>query len=211
MSTDNYIEKYLPIKIHKFITSALRNVFDNKKDLKKLKDYEAKRDWLLNEVIQNDDGIPGDFKKAIPEDNAQRVDKVKLQKRSKRPKISSNKRTNRINESSSSIGTNSMLISHHKNSSKKSKRKKSNTSHQSSQFSALKEAEEYNRKMKKVNESISYQNSAQEEERLNKILTDPNDGFTTLEVKNKNLMGDVKIEKKKTEKESPGSFVIKLL
>ena len=66
ISTDNYIEKYLPIKIHKFIVSAWRNVFDNKKDIKKLKDYEAKRDLLLNEAIRNDNGIPGDFKKENP-------------------------------------------------------------------------------------------------------------------------------------------------
>ena len=30
LSTDNYIEKYLPIKIHKFIIGSLRNVFDQK-------------------------------------------------------------------------------------------------------------------------------------------------------------------------------------
>lgn len=41
-------------------------MFDNKKDIKKLKDYEAKRDLLLNEAIRNDNGIPGDFKKENP-------------------------------------------------------------------------------------------------------------------------------------------------
>lgn len=178
-STDNYIEKYLPIKIHKFVISSLRNVFENKRELKKLRDYESKRDWLLNEVVRNDTGIPGDFKKSVPEEINNKLDKVRVSRKSKKVKEPQNvKKDSRIDESTSSLGTTSFIKSSAKKSPKKSTKKtlkkntsKSNFSHKSSFISVAKADDLPDVEIRKRQDSsISYQNSAQEEERVNKIL-----------------------------------------
>jgi hypothetical protein len=153
ISTDNYIEKYLPLKIHKFIISSLRNVFDSKKDLKKLKDYESRRDWLLNEAIQNDNGIPGDFKKAIQEDVQYKQDKIRINKKSRKPK-------------EPKVTKDSIIVD--------SPVSKANSSVISPSVIKSKMSNKMNDKDKSISKrSISYQNSAQEEEMLNKILETP--------------------------------------
>ena len=174
-STDNYIEKYLPIKIHKFIVSSLRNVFENKRDLKKLKDYEAKRDWLLNEAVQNDNGIPGDFKKTVPVDVNQ---KVKLPKKAKRSKKSSIRKGQNPDDTPSSAGGSSLAVSP-----LKSTKVKKNTLKSRNSRSSQDSGEFVITKSKQQNESTSYQNSAQEEEQLNKILRTPSQAPASIEPK----------------------------
>lgn len=161
-STDNYIEKYLPIKIHKFIISSLRNVFDNKKDLKKLKDYEAKRDWLLNEAIQNDNGLPGDFKKDVPNDVNYKTDQNKGSRKRGKEKRSNAPRGSKVDDTPSSIGASSFVVSPTKTKAKKSKRKvsKSNISNRSSQISVSRAGDDKDEPILKVNKPAqSYQKS----------------------------------------------------
>lgn len=123
ISTDNYVEKYLPIKIHKFVMSTLKNVFDNKKDIRRLRDYEAKKDWVLNEVVRNDDGIPSDYKKKIPTDHHYRMDRApRLPKRSKRGKPSATKKNSRTDESNSSVGASSFIITPSKSGARKKRK-----------------------------------------------------------------------------------------
>ncbi|CAI2383906.1 unnamed protein product [Moneuplotes crassus] len=154
MSTDNYIEKYLPIKIHKFIVSSLRNVFEDKKDIRKLKDYEAKRDWLLNEVLQNDNGKPGDFKKKVFEDNHHKLGRVKVQTRHKNFGSGSLRKDGKLS-SLTSNGTNSIRAKSIKRSMNKSRRGESSMiSHQSSQLSGPKDLDEPS-KLQNINERVA--------------------------------------------------------
>lgn len=190
ISTDNYIEKYLPIKIHKFIVNTLRNVFDNKKDLKKLKDFHAKKEWLLNQAVQNDNGIPGDFKKTIHDDVNEKLDKVKVPKKSKRTKGSKLSKE-RVDDTQSSIGDS--LVSPPN---KVKKRRDSNDSQQKSNFSnSVNEDFIYNKGNN--NDSISYQNSAQEEEMLQKILDTPSQKTPNVEVKTDTHVQNLSIDQPK--------------
>jgi hypothetical protein len=54
-STDNYLEKYFPIKMQNFISDCFSYCL-GKKELGKLHDYEGKRYKALHEVIMRDDG-----------------------------------------------------------------------------------------------------------------------------------------------------------
>ena len=207
MSTDNYIEKYLPLKIHKFIISSLWNVFDSKKDIKKLKDYEFKRDWLLNETIKNDDGIPGDFKKKVPEDTNYKMERPRSHKKSKRTK---EKQDSRAEDSPSSIANSSFISPRKKYKGKKSKVEDDNKSLNSKRGSAKSSKRSPSKIFKNVNDSISYQNSVHEEDRLNKILKTPTRDMPTIEVRKPDqqtdLAGDVrdsqKIQKMQTQTHS---------
>lgn len=163
-STDNYLEKYLPIKIHKFIISSLRNVFENKKDLKKLRDYEAKKDWLLNEAVQNDNGIPGDFKKTVPDDANYRNDKTRAPRKSRRVTAGKERK---MDDTPSSIAGSSFNVSPTKKTTKKSKKRKgskSNMSQKSSQMSVIRAGEDYDKDNKNnlnlisvsYNETLNY-------------------------------------------------------
>lgn len=140
LSTDNYIEKYLPIKIHKFIMSTLKNIFDNKKDIKKLRDYEAKKDWLLNEAVRNDNGIPSDFKKKIP-DGYNKAEKDGKPPRKARKYGSNQKYYTRVEDSPSSQGGLSFLPTSNKQSDHKEH--KSKRSDKSSNHSDSKESKKH--------------------------------------------------------------------
>ncbi|CDW91729.1 UNKNOWN [Stylonychia lemnae] len=55
--TDNYVEKYLPIKVQNFITETLTNILP-KKALQKLNDFIHHKYRLLRDVVENDNGTP---------------------------------------------------------------------------------------------------------------------------------------------------------
>jgi hypothetical protein len=57
LATDNYIEKYLPMKMLNYIHDAMMYVLD-KKELIKLFDYLSNAYQVLEEGIANDDGKP---------------------------------------------------------------------------------------------------------------------------------------------------------
>ena len=55
--TDNYLEKYMPIKVQNFITETLTNILP-KRALQKLNDYMGHKYRVLKEAVERDDGIP---------------------------------------------------------------------------------------------------------------------------------------------------------
>jgi hypothetical protein len=57
-STDNYVEKYLPIKIQTSITETLISIINNWKILGRLLNYDIKRYKVMHEIILSDSGMP---------------------------------------------------------------------------------------------------------------------------------------------------------
>ena len=57
-STDNFIEKYLPIKVQTAISETLLSVINNRKILGRLLNYDIKKYWSLHDVILSDTGVP---------------------------------------------------------------------------------------------------------------------------------------------------------
>jgi len=57
-STDNYIEKYLPIKMQTFITETLISIINNRKILGRLLNYDIKKYKGMHELILSDTGLP---------------------------------------------------------------------------------------------------------------------------------------------------------
>eukprot|EP00347_Sterkiella_histriomuscorum_P014958 403358851 len=55
--TDNYLEKYLPIKIQNFITETLTNILP-RRALQKLNDFIHHKYRVLKDVIEEDKGLP---------------------------------------------------------------------------------------------------------------------------------------------------------
>ncbi|CAI2381969.1 unnamed protein product [Moneuplotes crassus] len=213
-STENYIEKYLPVKVHKFIVSSLRNVFESKRELRKLKDYEAKRDWLFKQELQNDTGIPSDFKTSVYEENPRKLKKVKLSSKTKKFKIGTLRREGKM-DSFTSNGTTSMKGSPKKKSYKKSRRKESSVisykksrrkessviSHNSSQFSVKKDPDEPSR-MYNLNKRVA----SQMVESKNESIIVPQHTvyqYPSIEVNDPTLVD--KTERQSVEKEVPVS------
>ena len=58
LATDNYIEKYFPIKLQNFITETLSNVIENKKIIERLIRYDIEFYKQLHQRIIDDEGNP---------------------------------------------------------------------------------------------------------------------------------------------------------
>lgn len=58
IATDNYLEKYLPVKIQNFITETISNVIENKKVLGRLLRYDIECYKTLHQRILDDEGYP---------------------------------------------------------------------------------------------------------------------------------------------------------
>ena len=153
------------------------------KDLKKLKDYEIKKDWLLNETIRNDDGIPGDFKKTVPEEIHAKNDKTRHNPL-KNKNLSKARKDSRTDESPSSLGTTSFVISPNKRNSKgqpKEKASMDSMHNKSSNHTASEDPKRSGRKLPQPHmSSVSYPNSVHEEENKNNISINRNE--TKIEV-----------------------------
>lgn len=57
-ATDNYIEKYFPIKLQNFITETISSVIENKKILGRLLKYDIEFYKELHQRIIDDEGYP---------------------------------------------------------------------------------------------------------------------------------------------------------
>lgn len=57
-ATDNYLEKYQPIKLQNFITETISNVIENKKVLGRLLKYDIELYKILHQRIIDDEGVP---------------------------------------------------------------------------------------------------------------------------------------------------------
>lgn len=137
---------------------------------------------------------------------------MKLRRQTKKFKATSFRKNRRAKESSSSIATNSYIPSPMMKASKISRgRDESMNSHHSSQFSIRKDNDEIKSRRRNQNDSISFKNTVNKEEKFHKILTAPNQVVPSIEVREPNISSEDKAKKEEiSQKEVSGNFLFNI-